>query len=89
MRSGVKRRISVCLQESQHLGVLPGGRGSGRAAHVLALQRQSHQHVGQRAGPSSRRKSGHAPPSGFTPPRRSKVVKEETSIVRSLPSHPR
>lgn len=56
-----KNKISVRLQESQHLGVVSGGRGSRCAAHVMALQRQSHQHAGQRAGPSGRRKPGQTP----------------------------
>lgn len=54
----MERFLSVCLQESQHLGVLSGRRGSRRAAHVMALPRQSHQYLGQRAAPCSRRKSG-------------------------------
>lgn len=44
--------LSVC-QESQHPGVLPAGRGSRRAAHVVALQRQPHRHAGQHAGACS------------------------------------
>lgn len=63
----VNGKISVCLQESQHLGVISGRRGSRRAAHVMALQRQSHQYLGQRAGPCSRRKSGPTAALSLTP----------------------
>lgn len=63
----VNGKISVCLQESQHLGVISGRRGSRRAAHVMALQRQSHRYLGQRAAPCSRRKSGPTPVFSLTP----------------------
>lgn len=63
----LKQSISVHLQEGQHLGVLPGGRGPRPAAHVVALQRRSHQHAGQRAGPRRRRKSGPTPQQAHPP----------------------
>lgn len=45
--------MSDCLQESQHPGVVPGGCGSRHVAHLVALQRQPHRHVGQHTGACS------------------------------------
>lgn len=39
-------RFDVCWQERQHPGVVPGGRGARRPAHVVALQRRPHRHAG-------------------------------------------